>query len=154
MDYFMSRVMLSVSLGCNLLRCGGNVSNSKTVHLWIVKVFSGNCTCNQYTHSDNITLKVFSNINQRSKAHFLVITHWGANAILEVNPQQTIIDGPAGCSLFCGQTFHSSRDQAFTQGTATQRGEGHKQHLKEPCKGLRSKKKSFYHTHTHTHGPA
>ncbi|CAB1417299.1 unnamed protein product [Pleuronectes platessa] len=34
------------------------------------------------------------------------------------------------------KTFLGSGDQVFTQGTATQRGEGHKQLLKEPCKGL------------------
>lgn len=73
-------------LCCNLLRCSRHLSNSKTTHLWTVEVFSSNYSCDQYTHIDNITLKVFfPNIHQRSKAHFLVITHRGANAILEVN---------------------------------------------------------------------
>lgn len=38
------------------------------------------------THTlTKLHLKFFSNIHQRSKAHFLVITHKRANAILEVN---------------------------------------------------------------------
>lgn len=52
----------------------------------MVEVFSSNYSCDQYTHIDNITLKVFfPSIHQRSKAHFLVITHRGVNAILEVD---------------------------------------------------------------------
>lgn len=73
-------------LCCNLSGISRHVSNGKNQHAWTVEVFSSNYSCDQYSHIDNITLKVFfSNTHQRSKAHFLVITHRGENAIREVD---------------------------------------------------------------------
>ena len=74
MDYFVIRVMLSAF--CVVIYYVA--ANSKTTHRRTAEVFSSNYSCDQYAHIDNITLKVlFSNIHQRSKAHFLVITHRG-----------------------------------------------------------------------------
>lgn len=74
----------------NLLQSSRHLSNSKATHVQALEVFSSNYSCDQYTHIDNITPKVFfpdPNTHQRSKAHFLVITHGGVapDAIHEVD---------------------------------------------------------------------
>lgn len=73
MHFFMITAMQ-----CVIYYSAAGIFHTAT-QVWTVEVFRINYSCNQYAHIDNITLKVFSppNTHQRSKAHFLVITHGG-----------------------------------------------------------------------------
>lgn len=75
MEHFMIRVMLSVF--CDVIYY---VSDdifqtlkplTSTLSRYLVVITA---VINTHTHIDNITLKVFSNVHQRSKAHCVVIT--------------------------------------------------------------------------------
>jgi len=137
-------------LCCNSLLCSPHLSNGKTTHLSIVKLFSRNYSCDQYTHIDNITFKVFSNVYQRSKAHFRVITHWGEVQLL----WWTSTNNNRWTSwLFI--VLWSDVSQQWWPGvytghshTASRQGEGHEQHLKKPCKRSKDQRKDTYSTAT------
>ena len=85
MVYFMIRVMLSV-FSLVIYYNAADIFQTVKTPTFELSRYLAVITIVINTHIDNITLKVlFSNIHQRSKAHFLVITHRGTNAILEVN---------------------------------------------------------------------
>lgn len=85
MDYFMIRVMLSVFclliyyVAADIFQPVKPPTSGQSRYLVVITAVIN-------THILTILhLKFFSNMHQRSKAHFLVITHRGANAVLEVN---------------------------------------------------------------------
>lgn len=86
-----------------------------------------------------LLLKFFStnpNTHQRSKAHFLVITHGGV-APTQSERRTSVNNGCEQLAVHCSAvgTSHSSGDQVFTQDAAaakaSRQGEGRKQRLKE-----------------------
>lgn len=88
---------------CNLLHSSRHLSNSKATHVRALEVFSSNYSCDQYTHIDNITLKVFfpnPNTHQRSKAHFLVITH-GGSAPMQFTRWTSVNNGREQLAVHC-----------------------------------------------------
>lgn len=148
MDYFMIRVMLSVF--CAAIYFIKHLLNSKTIHLRTVKVFSSNYSCDQYTHIDNIALDFFPLKIKGQRLIFLKRLTGGQMQFLKWTSTN---NNRWSSWLFIVLWSNVPQHQwpgVYTghSHTGSWQGEGHKQHLKEPCNGPTSKIQHIsYHTH-------
>lgn len=121
---------------CNLLHSSRHLSNSKATHVRALEVFSSNYSCDQYTHIDNITLKVFSpqpQYTSKVKGSFARNYSCGAGGSMRFTRWTSVNNGCEQLAVHCSAVgaSHSSGDQVFTQGAAaakaSRQGEGHTQ---------------------------